>query len=584
MLTSNARRARLIGALHVVVTIGSLLLTTVVDAAIELKLQGVGDPEVRRQLLAYIGPPPEDSADGLEDFVRDLGDKARRALQAVGYYAAKIEYETVRQEAQILVLVNVQLGMPVLVKAINLRVEGDAGEDEAFQRLLGEPGMAVGDTLDHGKYEAIKDKLLELTQRRGYFAARFLVQRVAVSRAERSAVIDLVLLSGVRHVFGDITFDATPIDSEQLPRWLPFSRDTPYHADLVAAGTNALRDTGYFSHVRLVLQHEQVRDGRIPVHVQLQPAAPNKVSFGVGFATDTGPRARATWDKPYLNSDGHSLRTEIAASRVRSSLGASYRIPSVTTPARRYYQLEAALHAEDYQDTQSTSRTAAMRRVTDTESGWRQDAYLRWQNETFEVGADRNTSNMYIPGIGYTHYERGASLRARQGARYGVRLEGASRDLLSDVDMQKIVANGKWLWPFQERHRVIVRADLGALATNDFDRLPSTERFFTGGDQSVRGFGYRSIAPEDDNGVLIGGRYLNVASAEFVWQYTPSWGLAVFTDTGRAYNERDEPFRVGVGFGLRWQSPIGTLRVDLGFGVSEDTVPTRLHLTFGPDL
>ena len=75
-----------------------------------------------------------------------------------------------------------------------------------------------------------------------------------------------------------------------------------------------------------------------------------------------------------------------------------------------------------------------------------------------------------------------------------------------------------------------------------------------------------------------------MASAEYIWQFKPPWGLAVFTDTGRAYNDNSAPFRVGTGFGLRWQSPIGTLRVDLGFGVSEDPVPTRLHLTIGPDL
>jgi len=295
-------------------------------------------------------------------------------------------------------------------------------------------------------------------------------------------------------------------------------------------------------------------------------------------------RTRVAWEKPHLNEKGHSFRTDLAASLVRSSLSASYRIPSKSQPARRRYQLEAALRTEDFQDTQSLSRNAAVRRVTDTKFDWREDVYLRWQDEVYEVGSDLNDTTMYIPGVGYTRLERSDELRARRGARYGVRGEVASRDFLSDVDMQKITASGKWVWPVQDRHRVIVRAELGALSTNDFDQLPTTERFYTGGDQSVRGFEYRSIAPVDEDGVLIGGRYLNVASAEFIWHFTPSWGLAVFGDTGRAYNDNDEPLRVGTGFGIRWQSPIGTLRVDLAFGVSEEPVPTRLHLTFGPDL
>ena len=562
-------------------TLVASLLLPPARAAVDIQVSGVEDPEVRSQLLNYLGVPPDDA---LDEYLRNLKNTAERALQAVGYYAAEIEFEKVQQDSQTQVLIDVDLGMPVTITALDVRIEGNAEQDDAFQRLLETPGIAVGDRLDHGKYEALKDRLLDLARRRGYFAARFLVQRVEVSRTEHSAIVDLHLQSGVRHVFGDITFDETPIDSAQLPRWLPFSNGTPYHADLVAAGTRSLRDTGYFSHVRLVLQHNQIRENRIPIHVKLEPAAPNKVGFGVGFATDTGPRARATWEKPYLNSAGHSLHSEIAVSQVLSSIGASYRIPSGENPAKRYYQVEGALRVEDFEDTESTSRNAAVRRVTDTESGWRQDAYLRFENETFEVGDDRETTTLSIPGISYTKFQRGAELRARRGARYGVRLEAAARDLLSDVDMQKVVTAGKWVWPVRDRDRVIVRAELGALATNDFDRLPSSERFFTGGDQSVRGFDFRSIASEDDDGDLIGGRYLNVTSTEYVWQFKPSWGFATFADTGRAYDENDEPFRVGVGFGLRWQSPIGTLRVDVGFGVSEDSVPARLHLTIGPDL
>ncbi len=556
-----------------------------VSAAVRLELEGLQQqPNLASQLLAFVGTPPDEGESALRNFVRSLETQARKALQAVGYYDADIAVRREQRDADTAVIIAVTPGKPVSLREIDIRIDGEARSDDTFQRALEETRLRPGTVLDHGRYERFKDRLVDLAQRRGYFDAAFTVHRVTVESAEHAADIELHFDSGIRYAFGRTTFDEAPITPELLPLWLPFEPGTAYDAELVAKGTTELLETGYFKGVRLITRRDEAADGQVPIHVELTAAPPNTVGLGIGFATDTGPRARATWEKPHVNDQGHSLRAELAVSGVRSSLGTSYRIPSTVEPALTYYQLEAALRTEDFQDTRSTSRVAAARRVHETPGGWQQDVYVRWLSESFEIDSVTETTTLSIPGIGWSRTLRSGGLRARQGARYALRLEGASAEVFSDINLQKVVASAKWLQPILDRHHVIARIEGGALSTNDFDRLPSSERFFTGGDQSVRGFAYRSIAPRDETGTLIGGRYLAVGSVEFVWHFTPSWGVAVFTDAGRAFSSSDEPLRVGAGFGLRWRSPIGTLSVDLGFGVSEDDTPARLHLLIGPEL
>jgi len=100
----------------------------------------------------------------------------------------------------------------------------------------------------------------------------------------------------------------------------------------------------------------------------------------------------------------------------------------------------------------------------------------------------------------------------------------------------------------------------------------------------VRGFGYQSISPLNNNAEATGGQFLTTASAEYNFYLRERWAVAGFIDAGRAFIDSDAPYRVGIGAGIRWLSPVGPLRIDLGVGISEEDNPYRLHLAIGPQL
>jgi translocation and assembly module TamA len=113
--------------------------------------------------------------------------------------------------------------------------------------------------------------------------------------------------------------------------------------------------------------------------------------------------------------------------------------------------------------------------------------------------------------------------------------------------------------------------------------LPSSIRFFAGGSQSVRGYAYESLGPEDKDGDVVGGRHLLTGSVEFEHYFNDNWGMAVFLDTGNAIDNLSDKLEQGAGFGLRWKSPVGPVRIDLANSISRGK-NWRLNVSIGPDL
>jgi len=163
-------------------------------------------------------------------------------------------------------------------------------------------------------------------------------------------------------------------------------------------------------------------------------------------------------------------------------------------------------------------------------------------------------------------------------------LYGAHEKLLSDTTFFQATVSSKWIKSLGESTRFLARADLGTTVTQNFGQLPATVRFFTGGDTTVRGYGFETIGPVDPDGNVTGGEHLIVLSLEADWLVANNWAVAVFADSGTSFVGSDPDFKTGVGIGLHWYSPVGPIRVDLAHPLDDPDQDYRLHITFGPDL
>ncbi len=107
--------------------------------------------------------------------------------------------------------------------------------------------------------------------------------------------------------------------------------------------------------------------------------------------------------------------------------------------------------------------------------------------------------------------------------------------------------------------------------------LPASERFYAGGDTTVRGFALDRLGPLDPDGFPTGGHGLLIFNAEVRVPLRGSLGAVAFVDTGNVFlrvNDMDiSKLRAAVGFGIRYRSPVGPIRVDLGIKLDRRMLP-----------
>jgi translocation and assembly module TamA len=276
----------------------------------------------------------------------------------------------------------------------------------------------------------------------------------------------------------------------------------------------------------------------------------------------------------------------------RKSVEMNYRIP-MANPLNDFFNIQGGFRQVDENETQSDTLTLAVQRQWGAieEDEWDKIAFLRFEQESFTQGlADEETTRLLLPGFTFTRTRKQGEIFVSWGDLQQITVEGGSKSLLSDIDFFKVTARTKWIRELGE-HRFIFRADAGAINTNDFDRVPSTQRFFAGGDQSIRGFGLNEVSDADlvlegDKLVpkLRGGKYLAVASAEYAYPVAEKFRAATFLDAGNASDDPLSNIAYGYGIGMHWLSPIGTVRVYVARGVSDFEKTYRLHLVIGPGL
>jgi translocation and assembly module TamA len=346
---------------------------------------------------------------------------------------------------------------------------------------------------------------------------------------------------------------------------------------------------------------------QIPVVVTLNADKLNNLEAGVGYGTDTGFRLRSQYRRSIVNASGHSFESNMELSQIRQAIDGSYSIP-YKDPLNDYFNLVGGYEREDRGDVGQNvqldieSAVLGAERVIKKPLGeWQQTMSVRYRldrlttkgavdqddiPDAFRVISDDPEQESLLMGYEISRTIQDNRINPNRGFRQFYQVAAGSKNLLTETDMAILSAGWRFIYSVGENynHQFVGRADAGYIITNDFDRVPYNLRFFAGGDQSIRGYDYKSLSTEE-NDLLIGGQALAVGSLEYNYQFKPGWRAAVFADVGNAYDaEFKTETKIGVGVGVRWASPIGPIRIDVGAGVSEQNIPVRLHVFIGPAL
>lgn len=556
------------------------------SAGVAVEIQGV-EPGLRDNVASYVGKISSDDLNAWRNTRVRLNDSVRDALQSLGYYSP--DYQIERHDGG--VVITIAPGEPVRVRKLSLVFRGEAGNDIAFTALRDHMDLKEGDVFHHGHYEALKNSIQTLATEKGYFDGEWVQHEVSVHVSERQVDIDLVYDSGGRYHFGDISFlgrDGQPqtvVRPALMEKFLTFETGQPYEADQVIKLNRTLLNSRFFSDVRVHVERDKSEDKGVPIDIVLAAEKPNNVDLGIGYSTDIKAKVSAKWQRPLINERGHGLETNIELSPVRSTLDAKYNIP-LTHPIEDILQYFYGVKREELEEVVNWNTVLGVQRLIKQENGWQRTYSLRWNRDTTETpGEPDDKSDLVLPGISFDRTRLRGGTDPYWGDRQFYQAEVASKDVLSDASLISLRAGWRFLRTLADKHQFLLRGDAGTILTNDFEAVPQSMRFFAGGDQSVRGYGYKSISPRDENGVAVGGRNLLNGTLEYSYEFIPRWRLALFTDAGDAFDEvEDFHTYVGSGMGLRWVTPVGPIRLDFAWAVSEPERDFRVHFSMGPNL
>lgn len=556
------------------------------NATIRVKITGING-ELLKNAEIFLSIYQQQNQALSEGRIRRLHQKASNdislALQPFGYYRPTIDSELQHHEdGSWTAIYGVNPGPPLPIGSVDFQITGEGTQDPEFNKLASKLALVPGRTLSHSDYEDTKTRLSRMAIERGYFDARFVSHHINVDLQTYQADISLHFDTGVRYHFGPLLFQQDQLDIELLRKFAPFTAGDPYsNADVVEL-QRALSDSDYFSKVEVQPLREQTEGISVPIEAQLLARKIHKYTFGLGYGTDTGARGMLGWEVPVVNSHGHRFDSELRISEIGDSAKLRYRIP-ILNP-RTDQLIYSWGRTREVTDTSTSLIYSASAGMIYARGKWRENVALTYQQERYTIANNEDRTILLMPSASWSRVWAKTRLQPRRGASLQFELRGGSKQLISDINFIQARTRAKLILPFGSMGRLLLRGDAGATAAAPLETLPASVRYFAGGSQSVRGYAYQSLGPEDANGDVIGGKFLLVGSIEYEHSLTTNLSVAFFNDVGNAIDDISDPLEHGAGLGLRWNSPIGPIRLDVASALSKDGHPWRLHINIGPDL
>jgi translocation and assembly module TamA len=514
--------------------------------------------------------------------------QARALLETEGYFNSQVRAERqTTSEGHPLVKVSVVPGPRVVVSDVSVQATGalgdaaragDATAVKALAELRSFWPLKVGQPFRQAAWADAKNATLAQLRGSGYAAATWSVTDARVDAVDERATLALTVDSGPLFHFGAIDVEGIQRYDEAAVRQLAtFAPGDPYRERTLLDYQARIVKSGLFEGASVVMDTDPARASAAPVHVRVTELPLQQATVGVGISANTGPRATLEHYHRRIFGERWTLRDQWQVGTEQNSVGLDF----TSWPLENLYRNLVSgnyerLRSADQLRTSWNARVGRTRDDQRTESTtYVETTYARVDSPTLLTEADalsineamvlRRVDDVLLPTRGWT-----ATLQGALGY-------GKGREVLPQQADETANAKGPFVRaylrvtgyePLGEWHSE-TRLEVGQVFVISRIAVPDTILFRAGGEDSVRGYGYRTLGPIV-NGAVVSGRVLTTASAEFAHPLSARlpalWG-AVFVDAGNAADRwADLRAVLGYGVGVRWRSPVGPLKIDLAWG------------------
>jgi translocation and assembly module TamA len=525
---------------------------------------------------------PNLSPDEFQRMVAAAPQQIRELLATEGYFSAAVDYTLLQEGGRWVARFNVNPGPPTYVDTADIRFTGEiaAGphaDPQRINRLRRQWALKPGAVFRQADWSNAKSTLLKGLLNRDFAAAKIAQSEARVDPQRHAAALSVEVDSGPAFTFGPLAIQGLQrYPRDIIERLSPIHPGEPFSQEKLTELQARLQDSGYFRTVFATIEVDPAHPHNVPVRVDLAENERKRLALGIGFSTDSGPRAQVKWlDRQFLGHDWR-LESELRLDRLTRNVGADLYFPArdngwVPSLGTHYERSDIASDKTD------TFRIDA--RMTGPIKTDEQIWGVSYLADKQRLPNSANIRRALVASYTYTRRRVDNLISPRRGYVASVELSAGPQGIVNQANIGRVFGRINWLSPMRQRWQLVARGQVGQVLGAGRDVVPSELLFRTGGDQSVRGYAFNSLGVAQD-GAVVGGRVLAVMSAELVYQLTPTWGAAVFRDAGNAADSwHDFRFVQGTGIGARWRSPIGPVNIDLAFG--HETHQPRLHFSIG---
>lgn len=573
---------------------------TLAPLAVELEVQAPG--ELRSLLENYLdlgrlralAPDEPITPAELRRLEAATPAQARALLETEGYFDAQVQVQRVADNPP-RVRVTVEPGQRTIVRDVVWGVKGplqqavEAGDRRAMaarSALQGNWPLPPGAPFRNAQWGNAKSSALAQLRASGYASASWESTRAEVDAVDHNAVLWVTAQSGPLFRTGELRIRGLERHDEQTVRNLAnFGPGTPATEQLLLDYQERLQKAGLYDRATVNIDTDPAVADATPVTVRLGELPLQTAIVGLGVSANTGPRATLEHIHRRIFGQRATLRNKFELAQLRQAWEGE--LTSHTLPGLKRNLLGGALErVESSDDVVKSARLRAGRAY----DGERIDRLLFVEVEQSDTRNDLGTETARAISLNLHNTWRKVDNILLPTDGVGLSLQTAVGQARSDNfdnthatgPYARAYAKLQWWKPVGEDWYAHTRLELGQVFVKSNLSVPDSQRFRAGGDESVRGYGYRDLGPEKD-GVTRSGNVLMTASAEIATPITPRIpGLwwATFIDLGNAADRWSELSpALGVGAGVRYRSPLGPVSVDLAYG--RETKSLRLHLNVG---
>ena len=556
--------------------------------------------------------PEDDSPDDTEwaRLIAAAPAQGRALAQTEGYFRAEVTVEADPKDAH-RIRIKLVPGVPATVGRFTLEFDGElarqaeSGDTKAMDleaMLRGEWELQQGQVFRNGNWDSAKAQTLAALRNEGYAAAQWTATASQVDPATNKARLFLVADTGPRFLAGDFVVDGLERQSESNVRLLAgFGPGTPLTQQRLLDYQDRLQKTGLFDQVAVIYDPDPAQAAHATVTVHVHEQSLQQATVALGYNSLTGPRvtlehvdrrifgqpatltSKVQWGKDVQSLDvalathpAESFHSWVTGASVSSILSTSDLVRAGAVRFGRT-QNSNALDRMTYAQIERSIQCTPKVFLGPVEPGFIYNCIDARAISLNQANVWRNVDSVILPTRGY-------SLSGQVGVGYAGGPASVDDPQASYGPYTRFYGRVTKYWPLPDSFYLQGRFEMGQIVTNDHVQMPDGEQWRAGGEDSVRGYDWRSLAPHDKLGNIVGGNSLVTGSIELAHPFTeslPSVWWATFYDMGTSAKNfssmtlRGSPSdqRIseavigrGYGVGLRWRSPVGPLKIDVSKG------------------